>query len=144
MLPGRAGRCGHSGAAAAQRTDLALLDVRAGFDADATLAPAATDPLLQASPDLIGWISKPENLNGQHTVIQVTTSRPESLFTLHLDAQINMDFNAPDKPDGTLTMPAEAWLRLVAGRLSPEHTPSDVVTTGTADLNVLRQVFPGY
>ncbi len=119
-------------------------DVRVGFDEHATLAPEATDPLLQSTGGMLGWISKPAELNGRHMVIQVATSQPASVFTLHLDTQISMDFDVQKQPDGTLALPAEAWLRLVAGRLPPAHTPSSVATTGAADLDLLRQVFPGY
>ncbi len=34
------------------------------------------------------------------------------------------------RPDGVLTAPAEAWLRLIAGRLGPEYTPASVTVTG--------------
>jgi hypothetical protein len=43
-----------------------------------------------------------------------------------------------DDPD--LVLPAEALIRLVYGRLDPEHTPP---VGGTADLDELRRVFPG-
>lgn len=119
-------------------------DVRVSFDEHATLDPEAVEPLLLGTPGLLGWISKPERLNGRHSIIQVTTGRPASVFTLRLNERISVDLGAPEKPDGELALPAEAWLRLAAGRLSPEHTPGDVVATGAADLDLLRQVFPGY
>jgi hypothetical protein len=50
----------------------------------------------------------------------------------------------PEQPDGTLTLPAEAWLRLVAGRMAPWYTPVGIGATGAADLDLLRRVFPGY
>jgi hypothetical protein len=43
-----------------------------------------------------------------------------------------------DIPD--LELPAEAFIRLVYGRLDPDHTPA---VTGPADLNELRRAFPG-
>lgn len=42
-----------------------------------------------------------------------------------------------------VTMPAEAWLRLAAGRLDADHTPASVVAK-PADLDVLRAIFPGF
>lgn len=44
----------------------------------------------------------------------------------------------------TFSGPLEAALRLVAGRLTPAHTPGDVVITGNVTLDELRAVFPGY
>ncbi|MGW3149537.1 maleylpyruvate isomerase N-terminal domain-containing protein [Streptomyces sp. NPDC001177] len=119
-------------------------DVRVAFDEHAALAPTATNQLLHGSPDLIGWLGKSERLDGKHEVIHVTTSGPASVFALRLDARISVDFDVADEPDGTLVLPAEAWLRLVAGRLAPRHTPSGIITTGAADIDLLRRVFPGY
>jgi hypothetical protein len=42
-----------------------------------------------------------------------------------------------------LTLPAEAFLRLVYGRLDAAHTPSSV-TGDTARLADLRKAFPGF
>jgi hypothetical protein len=46
--------------------------------------------------------------------------------------------------DGTarIRMPAEALLRLVYGRLDPDHTPQAI--SGGVDLELLRQIFPGF
>jgi hypothetical protein len=38
-------------------------------------------------------------------------------------------------------LPAEAFVRLVYGRLDPDHTPP--VETGGDELDALRKVFPG-
>jgi uncharacterized protein (TIGR03083 family) len=119
-------------------------DVRVAFDADAALAPESAGPLLEGTGDLLGWIGKAEQLQGKVAVIEVNTTQPSSVFALRLGDQISVDRDVPQRPDGTLTLPAEAWLRLVAGRLAPGHTPSGVSTTGAADLDLLRRVFPGY
>jgi uncharacterized protein (TIGR03083 family) len=119
-------------------------DVRVSSDPDAVLPADATEALLHGEPSLIGWLGKPEPLNGRQSVIAVTTTEPASDFALRLAAPVSVDFDGPERPDGTLSLPAEAWLRLVAGRLAPEHTPSDVVAAGVADLGLLRQVFPGF
>ncbi|MEW9550684.1 maleylpyruvate isomerase family mycothiol-dependent enzyme [Nonomuraea sp. NPDC050783] len=119
-------------------------DVRVAFDEHATLRPDATAALLHQGPDLFAWIGKVERLDGRTAVIQVTTTEPGSVFALRLRAPISVDFDVPERPDGTLTLPAESWLRLVAGRLAPARTPGGVATTGAADLDLLRRVFPGY
>ncbi|GAA3217706.1 maleylpyruvate isomerase family mycothiol-dependent enzyme [Actinocorallia longicatena] len=118
-------------------------DVRAALDPAATLAPEAVPPLLHDTA-LLGWISKPEALDGAHSTVEVTTTAPAEVFTLRLEEPVGVEFEAPEKSQGALALPAEAWLRLVAGRLSPEHTPAEATATGTADLDVLRRVFPGY
>ena len=119
-------------------------DMHVGLDENATLAPEAAGPLLQGTNDLLGWIGKSDQLAGRHAVIQVTTTGPASVFALRLGDRISVDSDVPERPDGTLALPAEAWLRLVAGRLAPRYTPDEVSATGAADLELLRRVFPGY
>jgi uncharacterized protein (TIGR03083 family) len=119
-------------------------DVRVTFDERATLAPDATAELLHGRPDLLGWLGRADALDGRELVLQVTTTEPASTFALRLRAPVGVDFDLPERPDGTLGLTAEAWLRLVAGRLGPRHTPDGIVTTGAADLGLLRAVFPGY
>jgi uncharacterized protein (TIGR03083 family) len=119
-------------------------DVLSGSDQHATLPADATAALLHSEPNLIGWIGKADPLNGRQAVIAVITTDPASVFALRLQAPVSVDFDVPEQPDGTLTLPAEAWLRMVAGRLGPRHTPASVASTGAADLDLLRQIFPGY
>ncbi|MEV1001653.1 maleylpyruvate isomerase family mycothiol-dependent enzyme [Nonomuraea sp. NPDC050202] len=119
-------------------------DVQVAFDEHATLAPDATRELLHGAPDLLGWAAKPEWLEGRRAVVHVTTTDPASDFALRLGERVSVDFDVPGTADGTLLLPAESWLRLVAGRLAPRHTPEGVATTGAADLDLLRRVFPGY
>jgi uncharacterized protein (TIGR03083 family) len=119
-------------------------DVRIPFDARATLAPEAVAVLLHAKPDMLAWIGNADRLDGRTAVIRVTTTEPASDFALRLQAPVSTDLDVPEQHDGTLTLPAEAWLRLVAGRLAPRYTPDSVSATGAADLDLLRRVFPGY
>jgi hypothetical protein len=71
-----------------------------------------------------------------------TTASPAS--PLRLGEKVSVSEGAPERPDGTLTLPAEAWTRLVTGRLKPPYTPAGIATTGTADLELLRRVFPKF
>lgn len=119
-------------------------DVRVGFDAHATVAPEATAVLLDAAPEMLAWSSRPEVLNGDEAVLRVTTTEPASVFALHLATPVSVELTAPESPDGEMTLPAESWLRLIAGRLAPQHTPAGVTTSGAVDLDKLRQLFPGY
>jgi len=119
-------------------------DIRVGSDELAILPADATAALLHGEPSLIGWIGKADALDGRTAVVAVTTTEPASVFALRLQAPVSVDFDVPQEPDGTLVLPAEAWLRLVAGRLTPQYTPAGVTGTGTGDLELLRQVFPGF
>jgi uncharacterized protein (TIGR03083 family) len=119
-------------------------DIRVGFDKDATLPPDATAALLHREPDLVAWTGKADALDGRELTVAVTTTDPASVFSLRLRAPIGTDLEAPERPDGTLALPAEAWLRLVSGRLAPRYTPAGVITEGDVDLDLLRRVFAGF
>jgi uncharacterized protein (TIGR03083 family) len=118
-------------------------DVRSVADPTATLDAEAVPQMLQATGDL-SWISKPAALDGRQAVLTVTTTEPASEFSLRLTDPLSIDPTVADDADGALSLPAEAWLRLTAGRLGPDHTPSSLTLTGPIDLPTLRRIFPGY
>lgn len=76
--------------------------------------------------------------------VEVRTTDPERAF--HLDLGPEGVALSPSSDDtaasAALTLPTEAFVRLVYGRLDAEHTPSSVGATGI-DLDDLRAVFPG-
>lgn len=47
-------------------------------------------------------------------------------------------------PSATFEGPVEAGIRLLSGRLAPEHTPAGTTITGNITLDELRAAFPGY
>ncbi len=71
--------------------------------------------------------------------IEVVTRDPETGYVVDLEAA------APsDDPGGSrITMPAEAFVRLVYGRLDADHTPSGIDDPDGV-LDTLRQAFPGF
>jgi hypothetical protein len=56
---------------------------------------------------------------------------------------VSLEAGAEDTT-ATFEGPLEAGIRLLAGRLTPEHTPSGVAVTGNITLDELRTAFPGY
>jgi uncharacterized protein (TIGR03083 family) len=119
-------------------------DVRVGLDPAATVAPEAAAILAGRVGGLAGFLGKPAPLGGKTAVIAVTTTDPALDFRLHLAEPIAISPGVPEQPDGTLTLPAEAWVRLVYGRLKPPYIPASITTSGAADVDLLRQVFPGF
>jgi uncharacterized protein (TIGR03083 family) len=77
---------------------------------------------------------------GDTTTITVVTTEPPRVFAVALEPDA-VTF-APGSEAGSVDveLPAEAFVRLVYGRLDPEHTPPG---EHGADLDVLRRVFPG-
>jgi uncharacterized protein (TIGR03083 family) len=81
--------------------------------------------------------------NDEPFSVEVRTTGPER--ALHLDVGpegVALSPSLDDTGAATLTLPAEALIRLVYGRLDPDHTPDSVTPTGI-DLDVLRRTFPG-
>jgi uncharacterized protein (TIGR03083 family) len=119
-------------------------DVRAGTDPAATVAPEAVPHLLSQMALMAGFLGKPDALAGRTAVVAVTTAGPAGEFTLRLGEKVSVSAGAPDQPDGTIALPAEAWIRLVTGRLKPPYIPAGIAATGTVDLELLRRVFPKF
>ena len=114
------------------------------WDIDVVADPAATIPgpvaaLVVDNLALVArFTGKP---TGDTTTITVATTDPERGFTVELTpggVALTPPGAAVASPD--LELSAEAFARLVYGRLDAEHTPSG--EHGSA-LDVLRRVFPG-
>ncbi len=71
----------------------------------------------------------------------MATTGPERTFLVVLGPDEVSLSPADPGADPDLVLPAEALVRLVYGRLDPGHTPP---VEGTADLDELRAVFPGF
>jgi hypothetical protein len=72
----------------------------------------------------------------------VSTTEPERDLTLEIGDTVSLVPSAPDQSPPDLVLPAEAFVRLVYGRLDPAHTPP--LETRGIDLDELRRVFPGF
>jgi uncharacterized protein (TIGR03083 family) len=78
--------------------------------------------------------------------VRILTTGPDRDWLLATaDTVLVTDYPADgtDVPVGEVSMPAEALLRLAYGRLDPAHTPA-TVSGAAADLNQLRNIFPGF
>jgi uncharacterized protein (TIGR03083 family) len=113
-------------------------DLAVMLDPSATLAADALDLILPALPMLAGFVGKP---TGTVRDVVVATTDPARTFRVALGEEdvVLAEAEADGAPD--LTLPAEAFVRLVYGRLDPDHTPA--FTGDEADLAELRRAFPG-
>jgi len=119
-------------------------DVRVALDPEATVAADAVGLLLDGLGQLAGRSGKPD---GQQRKIRVTTTGPERTFILETTAD-GVTLTAADG-EGTpelglseLTLPAEAFLRLIYGRLDADNDPE--AGTAGVELGELRPIFPGF
>ena len=118
-------------------------DVRVAFDPKATLAAEALPILLGRAHVFLVYIAKAGAVAQRPASVAVSITDPDRELGLYIDDVVWLG-DAPAAPAATLRLPAESWLRLMAGRLSADHTPGDVEATGVPTLDDLRRVFPGY
>jgi uncharacterized protein (TIGR03083 family) len=112
------------------------------WDVEVALDPSAVvlnAELLVDNLDLIArYTAKP---TGNTRMITVHTTDPPRSFTVSVATDAVTFTPSAGGGDADLSLPAEAFARLVYGRLDPEHTPP--VDGDVAALDELRRVFPG-
>jgi uncharacterized protein (TIGR03083 family) len=121
-------------------------DVFGAFDAAAPLAPDAAALLVDRLPMMVGMIGRftpRETRPARDTTITVTTSQPERHYELELGDNVDLRPGSGTPTAGALVLPAEALLRLTAGRLKPGREGGASIT-GDLTLDQLRVAFPGY
>ncbi|MGH3754561.1 MAG: maleylpyruvate isomerase N-terminal domain-containing protein [Pseudonocardiaceae bacterium] len=119
-------------------------DIEVMSDPAAVLAPAAVEFMIDPLGKLIGFLGRSDALDGRQVTLTVQTAEPDRCFGLDLRDTVTV-VDTPAQPAGVLNAPAEAWLRLAAGRLAPQHTPPTMqLTSDTITLDDLRRVFPGF
>jgi hypothetical protein len=116
-----------------------------GWDLDVALDPGAqlTDEVAHLVVEhfastmsfLLGFTGRPKDLPATRLAI--------GDHTLVVDEEVRIAEGVTD-PSATFDGPVEAAVRLLAGRLSPEHTPVGTTVTGNVTLDQLRAAFPGY
>ncbi|WP_181783149.1 maleylpyruvate isomerase family mycothiol-dependent enzyme, partial [Pseudonocardia pini] len=101
-------------------------DVAVALDDTATLAPDAVDLLVDGLDQIVGGTGRAEALPGP---VGIRTTAPERAFLLTPGetgvalTEGAAEESAEESAEGP-TIPAEAFVRLVYGRLDPAHTPA--------------------
>lgn len=107
------------------------------LDPEAIVPLPSTEVVVDQLDMIAGWTGKP---TGTARSVTVRTSEPERDFTVSI-ASDKVSLSVAETAAGPdLELPAEAFVRLIYGRLDPEHTPP---VKGDDHLDGLRQVFPG-
>lgn len=116
-------------------------DIAVSFDPTATLAEDVSAHIVEQLALVAAWTGQK---NDDQVSVEVRTSAPERAFRLDLGPSGVQIGPSSDDTDATavLSLPAEAFIRLVYGRLDPDHTPASVEAQGI-DLDLLRRTFPG-
>ncbi len=112
-------------------------DIAVALDPAARVAPDAVDLLVDRLPALAGFLGKQAPAP---VAVAVTTTGPARSFTLDTGGVTLAPAGADDASAASLALPAEAFLRLVYGRLDD----ADGLTASGVTLPELKAVFPGF
>jgi uncharacterized protein (TIGR03083 family) len=112
-------------------------DIAVVLDPAAVLAADAAAELIDHVELVARYTATP---TGSTRTIVVRTTEPTRSFAIGLVPD-RVTFAPDDGSDPDLELPAEAFIRLVYGRLDPEHTPA--FSGDPERLAELRRVFPG-
>ena len=112
-------------------------DVAVALDPTATVADDAVELLVDTLAPLAARATPIEGVGS----VAIQTTAPDRSLQLRLHPEVSLTELAGPQPD-PLQLPAEAFVRLVYGRLDPGHTPAGV--GDDPRLPVLRSVFPGF
>jgi uncharacterized protein (TIGR03083 family) len=118
-------------------------DVAVSLDPSAKVAPDAVDLLMVQLPMLAGWTGKAD---GGPFRLRLRGTEPDADFVLEVTDKVTLwpgEGQAGATADGQVQMPAEALLRLVYGRLDPDHTPPVEISGDPALLDRARAALPG-
>ena len=116
-------------------------DVRVGLDSAAELHPSSAELLAELMSDqisfLLAYVGKSERSNDP-VVLEIAGSN------LAISIADTVTIGTPTEPaTATFTGSLAAAIRLIEGRLGPDHTPPDLQVTGNVTLAELRRTFPG-
>ncbi|MCU1345682.1 MAG: hypothetical protein JWL70_1948 [Acidimicrobiia bacterium] len=115
-------------------------DVAAAINPSAPLNDEATGLLVDALDMIAG---RGKNPTGDPLQLQVTTTAPARSFVLTANGEtVALTSDGTTAATSELTIPAEAFIRLLAGRMDPAHSPE--VSTRGVSLDHLRAMFPGF
>jgi uncharacterized protein (TIGR03083 family) len=119
-------------------------DVLVALDPSATVAADAVSLLIDTLGQLAARAGKPD---GQQRTAHVSTTDPDRRFILETGEAVTLTPSDGEVTSGPgvseLRLPAEAFVRLLYGRMDEAHTPSATEVAGV-ELDELRQVFPGF
>lgn len=124
-------------------------DVAVSLDQRATLDPDAAVLLVDRLPQMAARTGKAEGAGDAGPLaVTVRTVSPSRRFLVETDGQVAMTPLDPQDGAGEdtasdLELAAEALVRLVYGRLDPDHSP-DVGSSARTTLAALRSIFPGF
>jgi uncharacterized protein (TIGR03083 family) len=115
-------------------------DVTVALDPSSTLPEDSAALVADNIAMIVGWAGRPSD---EQASVEVRTTSPERAYHLDLGPSgVSLSPSLDDTAAAQLSLPTEAFVRLVYGRLDADHTPPSTSVSGV-DLDQLRSVFPG-
>lgn len=116
-------------------------DIEVVLDPNATVPADAAAVVVDRLGLIVQYVGKPTGIEHDVRIHTVDPIR-DFVLTLGADALVLAPAgdDIPNRPLPDLELPAEAFVRLVYGRLDPAHTPTG---RGDALIEELRRAFPG-
>jgi uncharacterized protein (TIGR03083 family) len=115
-------------------------DVFVTFEPSVRVRPEAVDLMVDILPSAVPNAASEGTSLG---TVAVETKEPHRRFVLDAGAdEVRLVAETRERAEARLSLPAEALVRLVFGRLDAAHTPLDVSADGV-ELETLRRLFPG-
>lgn len=114
------------------------------WDVDVALHPSATLPgdavaiVIDNLEMLAGFAGKSD---GHERALTVHTTDPSRAFAVNVGPERLALTAAEPSASVDIELPSEAFVRLVYGRLDPDHSPADIESP---ELEQLRGLFPGF
>ena len=115
-------------------------DVDVAFDPHAQLSEEAASLVIEHFATSMSFLL---GFSGRKDGLPPTRLAVDGHTLVVSDDGIRIAEGAVD-PSATFDGPVESAVRLLAGRLAPEHTPAGVGVDGNLTLDELRAAFPGY
>ena len=112
-------------------------DVDVTFHPTATLASNAVPIVIDSLEMIAGFAGKSD---GHERVLTVHTTEPSRAFAVNVRSERLALTAAERSAPVDIELPSEAFVRLVYGRLDPDHSPPDIESP---ELDQLRGLFPG-
>ncbi|HTW20176.1 MAG TPA: maleylpyruvate isomerase family mycothiol-dependent enzyme [Mycobacteriales bacterium] len=116
-------------------------DIAVALDPSATIAPESVALLVDQLGQLAAWAGKPTS---EPLDVVVRTESPARVFRISSTSEgvrVEPIEDPGASAPASLELPAEAFIRLVYGRLDADHTPA--LKADGIDLDTLRSMFPG-
>jgi len=119
-------------------------DVEVAGDEKATIPESAAELLVDLMPPRVGRLARGEHPKAAPVDLAVDLTAPARSWHLRIADDVTLTEEDDGTAQGRLSVDGEALVRLVYGRLDPDHTPSGVLAEGPVTLAELRTLFPGF